>query len=393
MKTLTNISRKQKKLIIGLMSGTSADGIDAALLEVSGAGSAVKFRQLAFLTRRFPAGFKQFLLQNSYAGTARLDDITRLHFLLGEFFADAALMVARKAGMPISSIDLIGSHGQTIHHLPAPKLLFGKMIRSTLQIGCPSVIAKRTGVVTVGDFRAGDIAVGGSGAPLVPYFDYRTLRSRSAGRAALNLGGIGNITVLPKNCSPDEVYAFDTGPGNMIIDSLMQRFFHRPFDRGGSAAMAGRLLPTLLRRMMAHPYFRKRPPKSTGREMFGEEFIARLLRLGRGHRNRDIVTTAAEFTALSVYDQYLRFIRQRTAVQELIVSGGGVHNIYVMNALQRYFGGIAVKTIDSLRIDADAKEAICFALLANETIAGRPANLPGATGARKRTVLGTICLP
>lgn len=393
MNLLTRVSGKKKKLIVGLMSGTSADGIDAVLVEVAGNGSTTKFRQLSFLVHPFPPGLGQFLIRQSDRATARLDDITRLHILLGELFAEAASRVTRKAGRRLPEIDLIGSHGQTIHHLPAATSVFGKNIRSTLQIGAPSVIAKRTGVITIGDFRVGDVAVGGSGAPLVPYFDFIAFRSRSVHRAALNLGGIANITVLPKKCTIDDVYAFDTGPGNMIIDGLMQALFDRPYDKNGAIASAGNILPGVLKRLMAHAYFRIKPPKSTGRETFGARLINGLARTARSRRPQDLVATAAEFTALTIYDQYLRFVRGRTPLDELIVSGGGVHNIFLMTALRRYFGGVHVLTADTLMIDSDAKEAICFALLANETVANIPANVPGATGALKATVLGVIGLP
>ncbi|MBI1806752.1 MAG: anhydro-N-acetylmuramic acid kinase, partial [Ignavibacteria bacterium] len=217
METLLTLFKKKKKLVVGLMSGTSADGVDAVLVEVTGSGTHSRIRELAFQTYAYPRGFKQFLLKNSDVSTARIDDITRLNILIAMFFADAATHVVRKAGKRSSDIDLIGSHGQTIHHLPTRKRLFGKQIRSTLQIGHPSAIAKMTGIVTVGDFRIADIAVGGSGAPLVPLFDYLMVRSHDADRAALNIGGIANITLLPKKCSITDVVAFDTGPGNIVI--------------------------------------------------------------------------------------------------------------------------------------------------------------------------------
>ena len=398
MRELERLFRKKSKLVIGLMSGTSADGIDAVVVKIVGSGIHTKIEQLAFETYRYPKGFQKFLLKNSQKETARLDEVTRLDFLIARLFADAAARILREAKLNRSEIDLIGSHGQTVQHLPDGKRMFGKETRATLQLGSPSVIAKLTGIVTVGDFRVGDLAVGGSGAPLVPYFDYLTARSKRRSRALLNIGGISNITVLPRNCSVEDVAAFDTGPGNILIDALMQRLFRRPYDRFGSVASSGRLLPELLRSLMSHPYMRKKPPKSTGREMFGESLLGQILRYKKRRREEDLIATVSEFTALGVYDSYLEFIRPTTKIEELFVSGGGVHNHFLMDRLCRYFHPIAVSPIESINrqkagLSADAKEAVCFAVLANETIAGNPANVPGATGAGKATVLGSICLP
>lgn len=375
------------------MSGTSADGIDAVLVEVTGSGAGTRVRELEFQTYPYPPGLKKFILRNSDPATARLDDITRLNVLLAELFADAVKKIVRRSGRKLEKIDLIGSHGQTIQHQPLLKTMFGRMIRGTLQIGSPSVIAKLTGVATVGDFRLADVAVGGSGAPLVPYVDYILLRSRKRTRAALNIGGIANLTLLPRGCSLKDVIAFDTGPGNMVIDSLTQKFFGKPYDAGGAIASRGQLLPSLLRWMVRHPYLKRKPPKSTGREMFGRPFILGILDRSRGEAKEDIVATASEFTALSIYLGYRQFLRQRAALDELLVSGGGSRNDYVMNALRRYFSGVRVSTTDNTPLPSRAKEAICFAVLANETISGNASNVMGATGASRETILGTICLP
>jgi len=393
MELLEKLFRKKNKFIVGLMSGTSADGIDAALVEIRGSGIASTVHQLAFETYPYPKGFNKFLLKNSDAKTARLDDITRLDMLIASFFADAVKKIVHKASKHLNEIDLIGSHGQTIHHLPINKKMFGRSVHSTMQIGNPSIIAKLTGVVTIGDFRIGDVAVGGSGAPLVPLFDFLTLLSDKVNRAVLNIGGIANITILPRNCSINQVAAFDTGPGNMLIDRLMQKFYNKPFDKNGKIAAEGKILPSLLFWLIQHPYFRMKPPKSTGREMFGESFVEDIQTKTRRANKKDIITTITEFTSLSIYESYLKFIRPKMKIQELIVSGGGGHNSYLMNALKRYFDDVKLRTADELNIPSDAKEAICFALLANETIAGNPGNIPGATGAKRQTILGTICLP
>lgn len=375
------------------MSGTSADGIDAALVEITGSGTNTNFRLRAFSTYPYPKGFRDYLLKNSDRASARIDEIARADILIARFFADAARKIARKGGYPLSRIDFIGSHGQTIHHLPEPKSLFGKTVRSTFQIGNPSVIAKLTGTLTVADFRSGDIAAGGSGAPLVPLFDYLTLRSRSLHRGALNIGGIANITVLPRACTPDDVIAFDTGPGNMVIDDLAQRYYRLRYDRGGRIASTGKIEPRLLRWMVTHPYFKLPPPKSTGRETFGEDFVRQIIRRAARFSPADIIATATEFTALSIFQSYFRYIRPRYRLSEIFVSGGGVHNAYLMDALRRYFQGVDLHISDRENISADAKEAICFALLANETLSGHPGNIPRVTGARRKAILGVIALP
>ncbi len=375
------------------MSGTSADGMDTALAELTGSGTSTRLKLLAFKTFPYPTGYKAFLLKNSDASTARLDDVTRLNMLIAQFSATAVKKIVRSSGKQLTDIDLIGSHGQTIHHLPAIHQMFGTAVRATLQIGNPSAIAKLTGITTVGDFRIGDIAVGGSGAPLVPLFDYLMLRSRTKNRSALNIGGIANITVLPRHCSSKQVLAFDTGPGNMIIDGLMGKFYGKPFDNKGATASSGNIIPSLLRTLCRHPYFTVKPPKSTGRELFGQHFISKIIPKASRYPKEDIIATVTEFTALTIYQQYLKFVRPICKLDELFISGGGIHNAYLMNALRRYFESVAINTTDRLKIDPDAKEAVCFALLANETISGNPGNIPGATGAKRQTPLGVICLP
>ncbi len=393
MNSLIKLSGKKKKNIIGLMSGTSADGIDAVLVEVRDSGTKTKIRQTAFYTFPYDSKLKEFILRNSNAETARLDDIARLNILLGELFADAANKIIRKAGLKNTDIDLIGSHGQTIQHLPERKKFFGKPVSATFQIGDPAVIAKRTGIVTVGDFRVADVAVGGSGAPLVPYFDYIMFRSKKFSRGLLNIGGIANITVVPKNAKADDVFAFDTGPGNMLIDNLMKRLFNQPYDEYGRVAFQGKIIPGLLKWLADNSYFKKLPPKSTGREQFGDDFMNRILKIFKKYSSEDIVSTVAELSAFSIYESYIKFIKRKIRLDEIIVSGGGVHNLYLMDALQRYFGSVKVKTIESIGYSSDAKEAICFAVLANETIHENPSNIIHATGAKKQTILGKICLP
>jgi anhydro-N-acetylmuramic acid kinase len=378
-------------LVVGLMSGTSLDGIDAVLLRVRGNGASTRFVQVAYAEFPFPRGLRSAILKNSVPATSRVDEITRLNVVLGDLYARAVVHLARRGGVPLRSIDLIGSHGQTIQHLPRPARVFGRTVRGTLQIGDPSVIAALTGITTVGDFRIADMAVGGQGAPLVPYFDWLVFRSRTRNRLLLNIGGIANITVVPRNCGPEQVRAFDTGPGNMVVDSLMHEFYGKPYDHDGRVAARGAVSLDLFGAMVRHPYLRLRPPKSTGREEFGEEYLRALLRSARGYDREDIVATVSQFTAYAVFDGYRRFVRGRMKVDEIIVSGGGARNRFFLDELRRYFSGSAVRCIDEFGISPDAKEAICFAVLAHETMAGNAANLPRVTGAKKRVVLGKIC--
>ncbi len=378
------------ELVVGLMSGTSLDGVDAVLLRIRGTGSATRFEQIAYLERPFPANVRAMLLRNSLPESSRVDEITRLHMLLAHLYADAVRAVARKGRVAMSSIALIGCHGQTIHHLPDPVRMAGKTVRATLQIGDTSALSTLTGIPTVGNFRIADMAVGGQGAPLVPYFDWLTFRSNTEGRLLLNIGGIANLTVLPRRCAVPDVFAFDTGPGNMLVDGLMRRLYHRRFDRNGVTARRGQLIPELLARLSAHPYFRQRPPKSTGREMFGDDRIAEILKRSAGRPAADIVHTTALLTPLAVHDAYVRFVRRTVSVQRVIVSGGGARNTFFLEGLQELFGGITVSTADEFGMSGDAKEAICFAVLAHESGAGHSVNIPRVTGAHRAVTLGSL---
>lgn len=395
MNILQKLQRKKKKLVVGLMSGTSVDSIDAVLVEISGYGFSTSLKRRAFVSLPYPQGFREFVLRHSLPGSGSVDTISQLNILFAHFFADAVTTVAKKAGVPLSSIDLIGSHGQTVHHIPNERKFFGKSVRSTLQLGDPSTIAKRTGIVTVGNFRTADMALGGQGAPLVPYFDFLIFRSQTKHRALLNIGGIANMTLLKKNCTVDEVVAFDTGPGNMVIDAAMKTLFGKEFDRNGETARKGKIIPTVLRRLMNHSYFSRPLPKSTGRELFGNKFTDRLLRTCKGKKKEDIIATVTEFTALSIFDQYNRFLRRwlkEEPLHELIVSGGGTMNDTLMDSLKHYFHPTTIVSSAAFGVNSQEKEALCFAVLANETIHEQPANIPLVTGAQHTTVLGTICL-
>lgn len=378
--------------IIGLMSGTSADGVDAALVEVRGTGIDTKVGLLGFVFTPYPAGLRREILDLCDPDKGRVDRVCRMHGVMGEWFARGALDVCREAGVPVSEVDLIGSHGQTVHHLPDPAEAFGVRVRATLQIGDPSVIAERTGVTTVADFRTRDMAAGGQGAPLVPLVDYLLFRSDGAGRAMLNIGGIANVTLLPAGCGPDEVLAFDTGPGNMLVDALVDVFTSgaRSYDADGALAASGQVSGALLEQLMQHPFLAMPPPKSTGREAFGRPLVDEVLAWRDRLSAPDLIRTATAFTARSVGEALGRFVFPLSRVEEVVVSGGGAENAVLMGMLQEVLGGRKVVRIETLGVPAEAKEAVAFAVLANETLAGHPGNLPRVTGASRPAVLGVV---
>lgn len=392
---LQKLASKKKKTIIGLMSGTSLDGVDAVLVDVSGSGTKTKIDQLGFIAYPFPRGLKKKILENSTPNSGNVTDICKLNFLIAHLFVDAAKELCNKSKFNLADVDLIGSHGQTIHHLPQKKNYFGHNFGSTLQIGDPSVIAKLTGILTIGDFRTADIAIGGQGAPLVPYFDYLMFHSNKNNRALLNIGGISNITVLDKNGDVSSVIAFDTGPGNMLIDLLAKKYFNIEFDANGKIASSGKINNGFFNELKKRDKFiEKKIPKSTGREYYGEEFLSPLLKKFRNIPKADLLATVSDFTAYGIYRNYEKFVHSETEISELFVSGGGAKNRFVINSLKNYFGNsVEVKNVNHLGISSDAKEAICFAVLANETLAGNSSNIPRVTGALKTTILGKICLP
>ncbi len=383
--------------LLGLMSGTSADGIDVALVRISGSPPNIAAKLENFLTLPFPPAVRAAVLRLANGGATSTAEVSQLNFLLGEMFARAALAACHRFGVPQRRIDLIGSHGQTVYHQGEVTRFLGGAVASTLQIGEPAVIAARTGITTVGDFRPADMAAGGQGAPLVPLVDYLLYRHPRQGRVALNLGGIGNVTVIPPAARLEHVFAFDTGPGNMVVDGLVRHFSRggQTYDRDARIARRGRLLPGLLDALLADRYFRRPPPKTAGREQFGESYCARLLAWGRRHKARpaDLVRTATLLTALSVVDAFHRWILPRTKVRQLIVSGGGAHNPLLMAQIQAALPGIEILGSARLGVPEDAKEAFAFAILAYETCHGRPGNVPGATGARGPAILGKVCSP
>ncbi len=382
-------------LVLGIMSGTSADGVDVALARISGAPPRLSAKLLRHTSVRFPQALRKEILRVAEGAAATAGELSQLNFRLGECLADAALTACRRFRISPSRIALIGSHGQTVFHQGRPVPFIGRATASTLQLGDASVIAARTGITTIGDFRPADIALGGQGAPLVPYADYLLYRHEKLGRVSLNLGGIANITVIPAGAKPSQIFAFDTGPGNMLIDALVNRFSRgrQSYDRDARIARRGRSLPALLDQLMRDPYLRLAPPKSTGREYFGRAYVEKLVATGRRFRAKpaDLIRAATIFTALSIVDALNRFVLSKTKIRQLIVSGGGARNPLILAQLAAALPGIEVLPSSRLGIPVDAKEAFAFAILAYESFHRRPGNLPSATGARGPAILGKIC--
>jgi anhydro-N-acetylmuramic acid kinase len=370
--------------IVGLISGTSADAIDVALVELEGAGETTRARLLDFRTRAYDPELRTRVLALK---DARADELLRCHYRLGEEFASAALEMIEAARARGLAVHLIGSHGQTARHHPRADDPGGRA--STLQLAEPAIIAERTGLPVVADFRPRDIAAGGEGAPLVPLVDWLLFRRPGATRACLNMGGISNVTVVTEHV--DSVRAFDIGPANMPMDLVVHAWTGgaETFDRDGRRAAAGRVDQALVTELLRHPYFELPPPKSTGREAFGDVFVQPLLARYAG-REGDLLATLTRFVAMSVAIGIRRWVREPVA--EVLVSGGGARNPTVMTELATALAPVPVGSLADVGLDPDAKEAVAFAVLANETLFGRAGNVPGATGAAGPRVLGKIVL-
>jgi anhydro-N-acetylmuramic acid kinase len=387
-------SNSAPMLVLGLMSGTSADGIDVALAEISGAPPRLKSNLLAHAAFQLPGPVRREILRVAEQASISAGDLSQLNFRLGQVFAQAALNACRKFRVDIRKIALIGSHGQTVFHHGRPTTYPGHSTASTLQIGEASIIAAHTGVTTVADFRPADIAAGGQGAPLVPFADYVLYRHETLGRVSLNLGGIANITVIPARAKPTQVLAFDTGPANMLIDALVRHFTkgRQQFDQDAGLATQGRGIPGLLNDLMRDPYLKLSPPKSTGREYYGSAYLHKILVLGRRHRAKpnDLIRAATIFAALSIVDALHRFVLPKHKIHQLIVSGGGANNPLMLAQVAAALRAIEIVPSSQLGVAEDAKEAYAFALLAYETWHQRTSNIPSATGARKAAILGKI---
>jgi anhydro-N-acetylmuramic acid kinase len=371
--------------VAGIMSGTSLDGIAVAIVDIVGR----RIRPVAFHASPYPERVRKAILGVSNTTTTTAQ-IARLHFLLGQLYADAVRETCRRTRIPAGSIELVGCHGQTIYHQGEPEPFLGKPVAATLQIGEAGVIAEQFNVPVISDFRARDVAAAGKGAPLVPYVDYLLFRHSRRGRVALNIGGIANITAIPPGAGPERVIAFDTGPGNMVMDALATELTggRRHFDRDGRVAETGTVDRGLLDRLLADPYYRRQPPKTAGREQYGVEFVEKLKRTGLALP--DLIATATALTAASVAAGVEQFVKPCMRVDDLIASGGGVHNRTLMAYLQAFLPDVRVTRSDEFGIAADAKEAIAFAMMAYETYRQRASNLPSATGARHPVILGKL---
>ena len=360
--------------IAGIMSGTSLDGIDVAIVDIT----ARSVKTVGHHMVPWPGQVRRRILDVSNT-TCTTSQISRLNFELAELYAKAVQITCRKTGIDQATLELVGCHGQTIYHEGRGKNA------NTLQIGEPAVIAERLGIPVAANFRTRDVAAGGQGAPLVPFVDYLLLRSKTINRVALNMGGIANITILPAGVAPENIIAFDTGPGNMIIDQLVARYNQKTYDKNGAIATKGAINQALLQKLLTASYFRANPPKTAGREQYGAELIASLT--ATGLPLPDLIATATALTAESIA---LAVRHHAPAAQELIAAGGGVHNRILMAHLKAALPATRLTTTAEFGIDPDAREAIAFAVLAWRTWNRKPGNLPSATGARHEVLLGSI---
>jgi anhydro-N-acetylmuramic acid kinase len=388
-------------IVAGVMSGTSADGINVALVEIAARGQECpRHMLLGHAEYPFPASVRRAILAMMNAEVARVADLARLNFLLGELYAEAVAKAARKHRV---KLDLIGCHGQTVYHQGNAERFLGRKLAVTWQTGEGAVIAARLGVPVVSDFRPADMAAGGKGAPLVPFLDYSLYRDRRIGsiaqsRVAQNIGGIANLTAIPVGALLHQVIAFDTGPGNMVIDAVMEELFGKSFDRNGKVAASGRVLDGVITQLVRAPFFRQKPPRTAGREEFGREYVARFLQLCHGASKSDVVATATALTTRSIADSIERFVlprfgaRRKEREHEMIVSGGGAKNPTLIAMLRAEVAALGIKLhfSDEFGLPAEAKEAVAFALLAYETWHRRPSNVPSATGAKRAAILGKI---
>ena len=386
-------------IVAGVMSGTSADGIDVAFVETGHARQEHLPRLLGHAAFPYPAAVRRAVLAAMNSQNSRVADLARLNFLLGELYADAVQAAQKKFRLKPA---LIGCHGQTLYHQGTASAFLGRKLAVTWQTGEASRITARIGVPVVSDFRPADMAAGGKGAPLVPYVDYLLYRDRRMGRIALNIGGIANVTAVPARARLDQILAFDTGPGNMVMDALAQQLFRSDCDRNGEIAAGGSVREAVLKRLMRSRFFLQGPPKTAGREEFGAEFVRRFRRAFAGSSNsksssgkKDMIATATALTARSISDALRRYVLPRDAFSEVVASGGGTSNPTLMAFLAHELStsGLALRTSDEFGIPSAAKEAVAFAVLAFETWNRRPSNVPSATGARRAVVLGKLSYP
>lgn len=389
-----HLIQQPSRLIIGLMSGTSADGVDAALVRIHGSSLSTRVEQLAFITLPFTQKARERILAVAGGDFGGSHELCSLNFYLGTLFADACETLCAAAGIALSEVDLVGTHGQTVFHIPQPEHYLGKTFGSTLQIGEPAVIAQRLSCPVVSDFRVRDMAAGGLGAPLVPYTEYLLYRSDTENIALQNIGGIGNITLLPKGCSLAQVFAFDTGPGNMVMDALTFRLTQgkASYDESGLLAAGGTVSLPLLSDMLLDDYLRQKPPKTTGRERYGTAYVDALCQKAQKYSVslQDTLATATRFTAECIRCALAEHCH--TVPDKLIIGGGGSQNPTLLNHIRAILPGCRVLTNEDLQLDSNSKEAVAFAVLANETLFAVPNNAMGATGAANPVIMGKISL-
>ena len=393
---------KKSMIVAGVMSGTSADGINVALVRMNAssvpraARFQTKFELLGHAEYSYSRNVRAAVLAAMNASRASVADLARLNFLLGELYSDAVLATQRQFRV---KVDLVGCHGQTLYHQGEPQRFLGRKIAATWQTGEAAIVAARVGAPVVSDFRPADMAAGGKGAPLVPFLDYLLFRDSHIGRIVQNIGGIANLTAIPARSAPRDVVAFDTGPGNMVIDAVTHKLFGQPFDRGGRIAASGKVLDKIIRGILQHDFFRKMPPKTAGREEFGREFVRGFLRACGRNRKQDVVATATALTAQSIADAVRRHAthnsRRKRDFQEMILSGGGAKNTTLVTMLTAELAplGLQLRFSDEFGLPSAAKEAVAFAVMAHETWRQRPSNVPSATGAKHPAVLGKISYP
>ncbi len=380
-------------IVAGVMSGTSADGINVALVRITSSRSRAGTPGLHFLAHAeypYPKQVRRAVLAAMNSTKANVADLARLNFLLAELYADAILATQRRFHL---KAELVGCHGQTLYHQGEAAPFLGRKLAATWQTGEGALVAARVGVPVVSDFRPADMAAGGKGAPLVPLLDFLLYRDSRVGRIVQNIGGIANLTAIPANASAKEVVAFDTGPGNMLIDAVTERLLGKPYDRDGRIAASGAALDLVISDVMRGSFFRRKPPKTAGREEFGREFAQNFIRRCGRVDKRDIVATATALTAKSVADTLRRFVIQRTGTyRDFVVSGGGASNPTLMAMLANELRplGLQIRTSDEFGLPSEAKEAAAFALLAFQTWNRKPSNVPSATGAKRPAILGKI---
>lgn len=375
--------------VAGIMSGTSLDGVDVAIVDLNFEQERRTVETVCCHSQPYGDGLRAALLAVSDCET-HTREIARLHFLLPQVYAEALAACCQRHNIDPRSIELVGCHGQTIYHEGVPADVLGRKVASTLQIGDGSVLAELAGAPVVSDFRPRDIAAGGHGAPLVPFVDYLLFAHDTIGRVLLNIGGIANITVLKAGAPPEGILAFDTGPGNMVMDQLAAHYSggrHR-CDEDGRMASAGSVDPGLLAELLRDEFYRRRPPKSAGREQYGRAFVERLL--ARELSPEDTMATACALTAATIAEGVYSFGGGEEEIEEVLVSGGGVHNPALLRYLRAELADMEVASVGDYGLDPDFKEALAFAILAHETWHGRPSNLPAATGARRAVVLGKV---